>query len=231
MYQIGIDIGGTTVKAGLVKEGRILSWKSVVTDVDAGADKVIADIAGLVNALKDDAGDKIITGVGIGCPGAVNSCSGVVDQAYNLKWEYVPLGEKMQRLTGYAVYYEKNPQMQEFMIAEKERMAPRPLRESYAREERDEVVQNYRAIMNKLNEKPARKKLQPAIYVAGVAVLAIVAATGVTQIGNYQNLKVLEQTMQTLSGAVGSEDADTGQGESQETSEPPEETPPETETV
>lgn len=101
MYQIGIDIGGTSVKAGLVKEGRILSWKSVETDVDAGADKVIADIAGLVNALKDDAGDKVITGVGIGCPGAVNSCSGVVDQAYNLKWEYVPLGEKMQRLTGY----------------------------------------------------------------------------------------------------------------------------------
>ena len=101
MYQIGIDIGGTSVKAGLVKEGRILSWKSVETDVDAGADKVIADIAGLVNALKDDAGDKVITGVGIGCPGAVNSCSGVGDQAYNLKWEYVPLGEKMQRLTGY----------------------------------------------------------------------------------------------------------------------------------
>ncbi len=101
MYQIGIDIGGTSVKAGLVKEGRIISWKSVDTDVDAGADKVIADIAGLVNALKDDAGDKVITGVGIGCPGAVNSCSGIVDQAYNLKWEYVPLGDKMQRLTGY----------------------------------------------------------------------------------------------------------------------------------
>ena len=101
MYQIGIDIGGTTVKAGLVSEGRIISWKSVVTDVDAGADKVIADIAGLVNSLKDDAGDKVITGVGIGCPGAVNSCSGIVDHAYNLKWEYVPLGEKMQRLTGY----------------------------------------------------------------------------------------------------------------------------------
>ena len=125
---------------------------------------------------------------------------------------FVQEQHRLQRLAGYAVYYEKNPQMQEFMIAEKERMAPRPLRESYAREERDEVVQNYRAIMNKLNEKPARKKLQPAIYVAGVAVLAIVAATGVTQIGNYQNLKVLEQTMQTLSGAVGSEDADTGQG-------------------
>lgn len=101
MYQIGIDIGGTTVKAGLVKDGRIVSWKTVVTDIDNGPDKIIADIAALVNSLKDDAGDKIITGVGIGCPGAVNSCTGVVDHAYNLKWDYIPLGEKMQKLTGY----------------------------------------------------------------------------------------------------------------------------------
>ena len=101
MYQIGIDIGGTSIKAGLVSNGRIISWKSVPTDTDAGADKIIGDIAQMVNALKDDAGDKIITGVGIGCPGAVNSCTGMVDHAYNLKWDYVPLGERMQKLTGY----------------------------------------------------------------------------------------------------------------------------------
>ena len=101
MYQIGIDTGGTSIKAGLVSDGRIISWKSVPTDTDAGADKIIGDIAQMVNALKDDAGDKIITGVGIGCPGAVNSCTGMVDHAYNLKWDYVPLGERMQKLTGY----------------------------------------------------------------------------------------------------------------------------------
>lgn len=101
MYQIGIDIGGTSIKAGLVKNGRIISWKSVVTDTDAGPDKIIEDIAKMVNELKADAGDKIITGIGIGCPGAITSCTGVVDHAYNLKWNYVPLGEKMQKLTGF----------------------------------------------------------------------------------------------------------------------------------
>ncbi len=116
---------------------------------------------------------------------------------------FVQEQHRLQRLSGYAVYYEKNPRMQEFMIAEKERLTPKPLRDSYVRESRDEVVQSYRAIMNKLNEKPQKKKLQPVIYVAGMAVLAVVVATGVSQIGNYQNLKILEQTMQTLSGAVG----------------------------
>ena len=132
---------------------------------------------------------------------------------------FVQEQHRLQRLSGYAVYYEKNPQMQEFMIAEKERMTPKPLRDSYAREERDEVVQNYRAIMNKLNEKPPKKKFQPVIYVAGVAVLAVVAATGVSQIGNYQNLKVLEQTMQTLSGAVDGKSEDVEAPETQEARE------------
>ena len=67
---------------------------------------------------------------------------------------------------------------------------------------REDVARNYRAILNKLNEKPSRKKYQPFVYVAGIAVLAVVAATGISQIGNYQNLKTLEQTLQTFSGNV-----------------------------
>ncbi|MCD8149647.1 MAG: LysM peptidoglycan-binding domain-containing protein [Clostridiales bacterium] len=118
---------------------------------------------------------------------------------------FVQEQHKLQRLSGYAVYYEKNPQMQQFMMEEKERLTPRPIRESMESEQREDVVQNYRAIMNKLNEKPPKRRWQPALYAAGAAVLVIVAATAVTQIGNYQNLKTLQQTMQALSGAVSGE--------------------------
>ncbi|MCD8046234.1 MAG: LysM peptidoglycan-binding domain-containing protein [Clostridiales bacterium] len=121
---------------------------------------------------------------------------------------FVQEQHKLQRLSGYAVYYERNPQMQQFMIEEKERLTPKPLREDIQQRERDDVVQNYRAIMSKLNEKPPKRKLQPALYLAGAAVMVIAAATAVTQIGSYQNLKLLQQTMQTLSGAVDAEDPD-----------------------
>ncbi|MCD7865315.1 MAG: LysM peptidoglycan-binding domain-containing protein [Clostridiales bacterium] len=120
---------------------------------------------------------------------------------------FVQEQHRLQRLTGYAVYYEKNPQMQQFMMEEKERLTPRPLRESYLAEQHgDEAVQNYRAIMNKLNEKPKKNRMQPIVCAAGAAVLVIVAATAVTQIGNYQNLKVLQQTMEALSGSVNDDD-------------------------
>ncbi|MCC8028423.1 MAG: LysM peptidoglycan-binding domain-containing protein [Lachnospiraceae bacterium] len=121
---------------------------------------------------------------------------------------FVQEQHRLQRLSGYAVYYEKNPQMQQFMAEEKERMMPKPLRESYLSEEQgDDVVQNYRAIMNKLSEKPKKRRVQPFVYAAGAAVLVIVAATAVTQIGNYQNLQVLQETMQALSGSADDEDA------------------------
>ncbi len=136
------------------------------------------------------------------------------DRSEQIDAFFVQEQHRLQRLTGYAVYYEKNPQMQQFMIEEKERLTPKPIREkdtaqTAQQEKADDVVQNYRAIMNKLNEKPSRRRWQPAVYVAGAAVLVIVAATAVTQVGNYQSLKTLQQTMQALSGAVsGGEDSD-----------------------
>lgn len=97
MYQIGIDIGGTGIKAGLVENGKIISSRKVPTRVNDGADAIIDDIAKIVVELKEEAAPAVVTGVGIGCPGAISSSAGVVDFSGNLKWSYVPLGEKLNK--------------------------------------------------------------------------------------------------------------------------------------
>lgn len=117
----------------------------------------------------------------------------------------------LQRLEGYAVYYEKNPAMQEFLVAQNRHTEPLRTENQRENQEPSDVAQNYRAILNKLNERPTRKRHQPFVYVAGVAVLAVVAATGISQIGNYQNLKVLEHTLQTFSGNVQNADSKNAQ--------------------
>jgi len=128
----------------------------------------------------------------------------------------------LQRLEDYAVYYEKNPSMQEFLVAQNRHTEPLRTETEQQEQETADVAQNYRAILNKLNERPVRKKHQPFVYVAGVAVLAVVAATGISQIGNYQNLKVLENTLQTVSGNVqkadtkNAQDKQTGNADTQE---------------
>lgn len=122
---------------------------------------------------------------------------------------FVQEQHSLQRVEGYAVYYEKNPSMQEFLVAQNCHTEPPRVEGEAATVKREDVAQNYRAILNKLNEKPAKKKRQPFVYVAGVAVLAVVAATGITQVGNYQNLKTLQQTLQTVSGNVQGKQQDT----------------------
>ncbi len=97
MYCVGIDIGGMSVKAGVIdRDGNILKQGKVVTDVAGGDDKIISDIGDLVLSLADPK-DRDFVGIGIGCPGAINSSTGTVDRAYNLNWTNVALAEKLAR--------------------------------------------------------------------------------------------------------------------------------------
>ena len=98
MYCIGVDIGGMSVKVGVVDEnGKILKKDRVVTDVAGGPHKIISDMGHLIRSLVD-VNDRDFLGVGIGCPGAINSSTGTVDRAFNLNWHHVPLAEELARM-------------------------------------------------------------------------------------------------------------------------------------
>jgi glucokinase len=68
---IGIDLGGTSIKAGLVSErDGLVGERSVITDADKGSERVLDQIADLAAGfLTDHPG---IGGIGLGFPGAVN---------------------------------------------------------------------------------------------------------------------------------------------------------------
>lgn len=98
MYCIGIDIGGMSVKAGVVDDnGNVIKKGNVVTDVAGGANKIISDIGKLVLSLVDPFDDEF-AGIGIGCPGAINSTLGIVDRAYNLNWSKVELAKELGKI-------------------------------------------------------------------------------------------------------------------------------------
>lgn len=69
MKAVGVDIGGTRIKAGLVdREGRILRQTAVETPIDPEEFKRV--LAGLITDLA--AGDGELAGVGIGCKGIID---------------------------------------------------------------------------------------------------------------------------------------------------------------
>lgn len=100
MYVFGVDIGGTGVKAGIVnEEGKIVIKSYIRTDASLDYKKIAKDIADQLIKLSSDSGIAIteISGIGIGCPGAINSKKGVIDYANNLKWENVPLSDELRK--------------------------------------------------------------------------------------------------------------------------------------
>lgn len=100
MHYIGIDLGGTNIKAALVTaDGEVLREENCPTDAARGADAVTDAIAALIDRLA--AGGEI-AGVGIGCPGTVDDESGRVLYACNLGWSDYDLRTALRARTGLA---------------------------------------------------------------------------------------------------------------------------------
>ncbi len=96
MYYVGIDLGGTNIKTGILNEqGKIVAKSSIPTKSDRTADEVAFDMAfEVLNIVKSNkiSMDELV-GVGIGSPGAINSGAGIVDYSPNLGWYNVPIAE------------------------------------------------------------------------------------------------------------------------------------------
>ena len=84
---IGIDLGGTFIKAGVVdEEGRVLSRVSLPTEVPKGREAIIRNIAAAASAAREEAGLpwRSIHAVGLGSPGVFEQPEGIVQHSPNL---------------------------------------------------------------------------------------------------------------------------------------------------
>ncbi|MBO7601364.1 MAG: ROK family protein, partial [Lachnospiraceae bacterium] len=101
-YVFGVDIGGTTVKMGLLSdEGKCLEKWEINTDKSNGGENILPDVAASIEAKlkeKNISKDDVI-GVGAGVPGPVDS-KGVVHKAVNLGWGTFDAAETLSKLTG-----------------------------------------------------------------------------------------------------------------------------------
>jgi len=100
-FTVGIDVGGTNVKLGLVNsQGKVISRSRLVTKSFARSKQklinaMIASINGLLTAKKLKAKD--IDGIGIGLPGLINTKDGVVVFLPNVPgWKNIPLKKLIQ---------------------------------------------------------------------------------------------------------------------------------------
>lgn len=105
-YYVGIDLGGTFIKGGIVDDlGNILYSSKVPTESEKGDKAVALNIANLAKSLIKSANLTVsdVVGIGIGVPGMIDSQNGLVIYSNNLNWNDFKISNEVERLTGLQV--------------------------------------------------------------------------------------------------------------------------------
>ncbi len=108
MYLIGIDVGGMSIKGGVVDmSGNILYKTSIPTTEKYTAEYSISeDIKKVIDLVL--AGAKVdvkdCKGIGIGQPGSVDSKKGIIRYSNNIALERVPLADELHKYFDLPVY-------------------------------------------------------------------------------------------------------------------------------
>lgn len=111
MNYIGIDIGGTNLKAGLVDDnGNLLATRKMKVAEIADQEGLVQTLVSLVQGLCGEAGIPVsqVASAGVGVPGAVEIRSGSILYTCNLPLRNVPLRRMFHRYLDMPLYIEND---------------------------------------------------------------------------------------------------------------------------
>lgn len=100
MYNIGIDVGGTSIKAGVVTYDHEIIGKAVTPTVPSkGSEGIVDDIAAVAIKAVENSGISFdsIDKIGIGSPGTIDPVNGILEFSGNLNMHKYPLAEELSK--------------------------------------------------------------------------------------------------------------------------------------
>lgn len=106
---IGIDIGGTKVKIGLLDvDGNIITKWEINTNTSDNGSFIVDEIWDSIQSKFVIQGNHNILGLGIGAPGFVDTKTGLVHEAVNIGWRDFELGKLFKEKTDLPVFVEND---------------------------------------------------------------------------------------------------------------------------
>jgi glucokinase len=105
VLKIGIDLGGTSVRAGLVEDRAVRVLHEAPTPADGTQDEVLEQIYALLDRLPTEE----IEHIGAGVPSMVDVDEGIVYDVQNIpSWTEVPLGARLEERYGVPVFVQND---------------------------------------------------------------------------------------------------------------------------
>jgi len=109
-YSIGIDLGGTNLRAAAIdRSGKMLRKIAGSTDLSAGREAVVADMVASIRNLREQCGAATLAGVGVGTPGFIIMEKGVITGSPNMPgFDNFPIRDEIERQLGAPVVLEND---------------------------------------------------------------------------------------------------------------------------
>lgn len=106
---------------------------------------------------------------------------------------YIYKYKDLMECSGHYIYYERNIEMQNYMIASRKKsgMTPSEIIE-------DTVTKNFRGIIRDKMEKSEKKSRSKAMYAMSTFLVLVVLVIGVTMINNYDKMQGVKDTLEKL---------------------------------
>ena len=123
----------------------------------------------------------------------------LLNQIENEEIFYVFERNVLQRREGYYVYYEKNPQMQEYMI---EKNKSRELNIS-PDEIQEPLVHSYRETLMEKKARISERKWNGVLYTTSLLLVLSVCVLGVSTVNNVEKMQDLESAVNQIAGKGG----------------------------
>ena len=108
---------------------------------------------------------------------------------------YIYKYRDMLECNGHYVYYEKNVEMQNYMIATRKKVGFTP-----SEIIEDRVTKNFRSLIREKNEKAEQKNHSRLVYGMSTFLLLVIVVIGVTMLNNYEKIQGAQDTINALSG-------------------------------
>ena len=98
---LGIDIGGTNIRTGLVEDNKLVKVESIEVPKSGTKDEIINNIVTMIQKFST----KKINGIGIGVPSVVDIEKGIVYDVQNIpSWKEVHLKKILEKEFKVPVY-------------------------------------------------------------------------------------------------------------------------------
>ena len=110
---------------------------------------------------------------------------------------------ELMQIGGHYIYYEKNPEMQNYMINTRKENGVTP-----SEVVEDRAAKNFRSAVREKMEYKEQHQSSAFAYITSAVLVLIVLVIGITTVNNFDKMKAVQNSLETLSETVGGGQAD-----------------------